>query len=30
VGLAPLGAFDGWPERVAIRNQASIEERLES
>jgi glutamate formiminotransferase / 5-formyltetrahydrofolate cyclo-ligase len=30
VGLAPQGAFDGWPERVPIRNRASIEERLSS
>jgi glutamate formiminotransferase len=30
VGLAPHAAFDGWPERVPIRNRASIEERLES
>jgi glutamate formiminotransferase / 5-formyltetrahydrofolate cyclo-ligase len=30
VGLAPLAAFEGWPERVRIRNRASIEERLES
>jgi glutamate formiminotransferase len=30
VGLAPDGAFEGWPERVPIRNRASIEERLES
>ena len=28
VGLAPLAAFDGWPEHVPIRNRASIEERL--
>ena len=28
VGLAPRAAFDGWPERVPIRNRASIEERL--
>jgi glutamate formiminotransferase len=28
VGLAPRGAFDGWPDRVPIRNRASIEERL--
>jgi glutamate formiminotransferase/glutamate formiminotransferase/formiminotetrahydrofolate cyclodeaminase len=30
VGLAPAAAFEGWPERVPIRNRASIEERLES
>jgi glutamate formiminotransferase len=30
VGLAPHAAFEGWPERVPIRNRASIEERLES
>ena len=30
VGLAPQAAFEGWPERVPIRNRASIEERLES
>lgn len=30
VGLAPRAAFEGWPERVPIRNRASIEERLES
>jgi glutamate formiminotransferase / 5-formyltetrahydrofolate cyclo-ligase len=30
VGLAPLAAFERWPERVRIRNRASIEERLES
>jgi glutamate formiminotransferase/glutamate formiminotransferase/formiminotetrahydrofolate cyclodeaminase len=30
VGLAPHAAFAGWPERVQIRNRASIEERLES
>jgi len=28
VGLAPQAAFDGWPERVAIRNRATVEERL--
>ena len=28
VGLAPRAAFDGWPGRVAIRNRATIEERL--
>ncbi len=28
VGLAPRAAFDGWPARVAIRNRATIEERL--
>jgi glutamate formiminotransferase / 5-formyltetrahydrofolate cyclo-ligase len=30
VGLAPESAFAGWPERVPIRNRASIEERLSS
>jgi glutamate formiminotransferase/glutamate formiminotransferase/formiminotetrahydrofolate cyclodeaminase len=30
VGLAPQAAFEGWPDRVPIRNRASIEERLES
>jgi glutamate formiminotransferase len=28
VGLAPDAAFEGWPERVAIRNRATLEERL--
>lgn len=28
VGLAPQAAFEGWPDRVPIRNRASIEERL--
>jgi glutamate formiminotransferase len=28
VGLAPEVAFDGWPDRVPIRNRATIEERL--
>jgi glutamate formiminotransferase/glutamate formiminotransferase/formiminotetrahydrofolate cyclodeaminase len=28
VGLAPEAAFEGWPERVPIRNRASIEQRL--
>jgi len=28
VGLAPEAAFEGWPDRVPIRNRASIEERL--
>jgi len=28
VGLAPRAAFEGWPERVPIRNRASIEQRL--
>ena len=28
VGLAPKAAFAGWPERVAIRNRATLEERL--
>ncbi len=30
VGLAPAAAFAGWPDRVPIRNRATIEERLES
>jgi glutamate formiminotransferase / 5-formyltetrahydrofolate cyclo-ligase len=30
VGLAPQGAFAGWPERVPIRNRATLEERLSS
>jgi glutamate formiminotransferase / 5-formyltetrahydrofolate cyclo-ligase len=30
VGLAPEAAFAGWPERVPIRNRATIEERLSS
>jgi glutamate formiminotransferase/glutamate formiminotransferase/formiminotetrahydrofolate cyclodeaminase len=30
VGLAPQAAFEGWPDRVPIRNRASIEERLSS
>jgi glutamate formiminotransferase / 5-formyltetrahydrofolate cyclo-ligase len=29
VGLAPASAFDGWPERVAIRSRATIEDRLD-
>jgi glutamate formiminotransferase len=28
VGLAPHASFDGWPERIPIRNRASIEQRL--
>jgi glutamate formiminotransferase/glutamate formiminotransferase/formiminotetrahydrofolate cyclodeaminase len=28
VGLAPAAAFAGWPERVAIRHRATLEERL--
>lgn len=28
VGLAPGAAFDGWPERVPIRNRATLEEAL--
>ena len=28
VGLAPRAAFDDWPQRVAVRNRATIEERL--
>jgi glutamate formiminotransferase / 5-formyltetrahydrofolate cyclo-ligase len=30
VGLAPQAAFAGWPDRVAIRNRATVEERLTS
>jgi glutamate formiminotransferase / 5-formyltetrahydrofolate cyclo-ligase len=30
VGLAPQAAFTGWPERVPIRNRATLEERLSS
>jgi glutamate formiminotransferase / 5-formyltetrahydrofolate cyclo-ligase len=30
VGLAPEAAFSGWPDRVPIRNRATIEERLSS
>ncbi|MEA2257146.1 MAG: glutamate formiminotransferase / 5-formyltetrahydrofolate cyclo-ligase [Solirubrobacteraceae bacterium] len=30
VGLAPRAAFDGWPARVAIRNRATLEDRLTS
>jgi glutamate formiminotransferase len=30
VGLAPQAAFAGWPERVPIRNRATLEERLSS
>jgi glutamate formiminotransferase len=30
VGLAPEAAFEGWPDRVPIRNRATIEERLSS
>jgi glutamate formiminotransferase/glutamate formiminotransferase/formiminotetrahydrofolate cyclodeaminase len=30
VGLAPEVAFDGWPDRVPIRNRATVEERLSS
>src|SRR5262249_39739431 len=30
VGLAPEAAFAGWPERVPIRNRATLEERLKS
>jgi glutamate formiminotransferase/glutamate formiminotransferase/formiminotetrahydrofolate cyclodeaminase len=29
VGLAPRAAFDGWPERVPIRNRATVEDALE-
>jgi glutamate formiminotransferase / 5-formyltetrahydrofolate cyclo-ligase len=30
VGLAPEAAFAGWPDRVPIRNRATLEERLSS
>jgi len=30
VGLAPAAAFEGWPERVPIRNRATIEDALRS
>ncbi|MEN3283828.1 MAG: glutamate formiminotransferase / 5-formyltetrahydrofolate cyclo-ligase [Solirubrobacteraceae bacterium] len=30
VGLAPEAAFAGWPDRVPIRDRATIEERLSS
>jgi glutamate formiminotransferase len=30
VGLAPAASFDDWPDRVPIRNRATIEERLSS
>jgi glutamate formiminotransferase len=30
VGLAPAAAFDGWPERVPIRNRATIEDAVRS
>jgi glutamate formiminotransferase / 5-formyltetrahydrofolate cyclo-ligase len=30
VGLAPEAALAGWPDRVPIRNRATIEERLSS
>ena len=30
VGLAPEAAFDGWPDRVPVRNRATIEDRLVS
>lgn len=30
VGLAPAAAFEGWPDRVPIRNRATIEDRLAS
>jgi glutamate formiminotransferase len=30
VGLAPEAAFAGWPDRIPIRNRATIEERLSS
>src|SRR5262245_32824059 len=30
VGLAPEAAFEGWPQRVPIRNRATLEERLKS
>jgi hypothetical protein len=28
VGLAPSVAFDGWPERVPVRNHATVEDDL--
>jgi hypothetical protein len=28
VGLAPRAALEGWPDRVPIRNRATLEERL--
>ena len=28
VGLAPAAAFAGWPDRLAIRNRATVEARL--
>jgi glutamate formiminotransferase len=28
VGLAPEAAFDGWPERIPVRNRRTIEQRL--
>ena len=28
VGLAPQQAFDGWPDRVAVRNRRTLEEAL--
>jgi glutamate formiminotransferase / 5-formyltetrahydrofolate cyclo-ligase len=30
VGLAPAAAFEGWPDRVAVRNRATLEDRLTS
>jgi len=30
VGLAPRAAFDGWPDRVPVRNRASVEDALRS
>jgi glutamate formiminotransferase len=29
VGLAPRAAFDGFPERVAVRNRRTVEDALE-
>ncbi|HEX8205174.1 MAG TPA: hypothetical protein VF587_03845, partial [Solirubrobacteraceae bacterium] len=28
VGLAPAAAFEGWPERVPVRNRRTVEEAL--
>jgi glutamate formiminotransferase/glutamate formiminotransferase/formiminotetrahydrofolate cyclodeaminase len=30
VGLAPRAAFDGWPQRVPIRNRATVEDALDA
>jgi glutamate formiminotransferase len=29
VGLAPRAAFDGFPERIAVRNRRTVEDALE-